>query len=113
MSSSLAERGCNRLVFPFLRDPTDRTVVIGESVDLGLDQCEITLVRIVFPVLLKVPRRINRPAQKCVEIFWNLQPLLFGNKLLQPFVGNLGNKWYPITVSQNLTNNAWRIALFR
>src|SRR3990172_12406058 len=59
-SSLLLERGSNWLVLPFLRKPAYAPVVDDKPVNLRLDQGQIPLVGIVFPVLLKVPSNTGR-----------------------------------------------------
>jgi len=57
--------------------------------DLRLDQRQIPLVRIVLPILLKMPSRTRRFPQQVLQILRKLRPALFRDNLLKTSTSNL------------------------
>ena len=79
--------------------------------NLRLDQRQVPLVRVVFPILLKVPSRTRRLSQQILKILRKLRTTLFWNNLLKTSTGNLRNQRNAIPVTENLPDKAGRVSL--
>src|SRR5947208_14770380 len=87
-------------------------IIKYKPMDLRLDQRQIPLIRIVLPILLKMPSRTRRLPQQVLKILRKLRPTLFWNNLLKTSTGNLRNLRNAIPVTDNLPDKAGRVSLF-
>src|SRR6266581_954345 len=87
-------------------------IIKYKPMDLRLDQSQVPLVRIVLPILLKMPRRTRRLPQQVLKILRKLRPTLFWDDLFKTSAGNLRNQRNTIPVTENLPNEAGRVSLF-
>ena len=86
-------------------------IIKYKPMDLRLDQSQVPLVRIVLPILLKMPRRTRRLPQQILKILRKLRPTLFRDNLLKTSAGNLRHQGNAIPVTQDLPDEARRVSL--
>ena len=59
--------------------------------DLRLNQSKVTLVRVILPVLLQMPRSTSRFLEQVVKVFRNLCSAFFGENVFKASADNLGD----------------------
>src|SRR5207245_9436896 len=112
LSSSLFERGCNRLVLPFLGNSSYASVITGQPMNFRLQECKVPFVGIVLPVPLQMPCHISCSPYQELQVFRDLWLVLPGDQMLKAFPSNLGHQRYAVSVAEDLTYDARRISFF-
>src|SRR5438552_5555608 len=87
-------------------------IIKYKPMNLRLDQSQIPLVRIVLPILLKMPSRTRRLPQQVLKILRKLRPTLFRDNLLKTSAGNLRHQGNAIPVTEDLPDEARRVPFF-
>jgi len=74
--------------------------------NLRLNQRQVSLVRVILPILLKVSRRTRSFLQQIIKVFRNLCAAFFWENVFKATAGNLRDQGNAVLVSEDLPDEA-------